>query len=49
MASEASDEELAQRWYDRKSALMEATNDVYRSYELVMFSKHRRGLEPPET
>jgi len=94
MASDAADNELADRWYEHKSRLMEASldkehdmvmhamipygiggsldlhyypngvpgtaiatkelaelpnegasNDVYRSYELVMFTKHRLDLD----
>lgn len=94
MTSAMSDEELTQQWYERKSALMEAslgeehkwvshalipyylgggldlyyypnglpgtaiatkelseffnkgsTNDTYRSYELVMFTRHRLDLD----
>ncbi len=94
MASDVDDEELGQKWYDHKSALMEASlgkehdmvmhaiipyaiggaldlyyypngvpgtaiatkelaespnegpsNDMYRSYELVMFTKHRLDLD----
>ncbi|MBI5761112.1 MAG: suppressor of fused domain protein [Planctomycetales bacterium] len=94
MSSDEADADVAQRWYDRKSSLMEAslgkehdivmhaiipyaigggldlyyypnglpgtavatkelselpnegsTNDVYRSYELVMFTKHQLDLD----